>query len=459
MVPSYSGAAGGRQCSNTYCHAGVKYYSGGVYSPQGSGSTPLWGDPAYLGGSGCGKCHGNPPGGTHNPSTNCNACHNHVAASNIAFTDKTKHINGIVETTVDFCLGCHSTTTACGASDPACVAQKLVGAHISHTDADLFLVGKKLSTGDFTDQSWIYSIKYVKGFPKYGCGFCHPMDSGKHKNGTIELDMDPTHSLAGTVKTKNKAAATNETGATWYTRTTGSSVVCANVYCHSNGYKSGTSYRYKTTPDWYATSPWAAVDKCSQCHGNSPVFAIYSGSPAHARHVVANHYKNIYSNYSGKLAIAGAVGSGAVHGDPATSTTFNCNVCHFSTVKKAFNDKGSICSSCHVAAGSATLKGTMDVYSSNTNHVNGVVDVSFMTPFVIKSKAQVRDSIVTVSQLNTSWTRVNGYKNLSSHDLSRTTPTYTAGTCLTVACHNGTRMEWSTPGPLLCAACHVDLTQ
>ena len=279
------------------------------------------------------------------------------------------------------------------------------------------------------------------------------MDVGTHKNSVIELDMDPSHSLAGTVKTKNKA------GGPWYTRTTGVNVVCSNVYCHSSGYITSTSYRYKTTPDWYATSPWASVDKCSQCHGNSPAFAIYSGSSAHGLHVVASHYKNVYSNYSGKLAVAGAVGSGAVHGDPATSTTFNCNVCHFATVKNAFNDKGSICSSCHTASGSAALKGTMNVDSSNTTHVNGVADVVFMDPFVIKSKAQVRDSIATVSQLNANWTRVKGFKTMSSHDVSRTTPQYNKGTCSTVACHNGTQMEWATPGPLLCAACHVDLTQ
>ena len=448
MAPSYSSS--GRQCSNTYCHAGVQNFNGTTYSPQGTGPAPLWGDPAYLGGSGCDKCHGYPPGGVHTASTSCNACHNHVAASNNSFADKTKHINGTVETTADDCIICHST---CASGDASCIDMKLVGAHNSHTGADLFLTGKKLSAGDYTDQSWIYSIQYVKGVPKYGCGFCHPMDAGTHKNSLIELDMDPSHSLAGTVKTKNKA------GGPWYNSTTGVSVVCSNIYCHSNGYITSTSYRYKTTPDWYATAPWASVDKCSQCHGNSPAFAIYSGSSAHGRHVVASHYKNVYSNYSGKLAVAGVVGSGAVHGDPATSTTFNCNVCHFSTVKNAFNDKGSICSSCHVASGSAALKGTMNVYSSNTTHVNGVADVVFMDPFVIKSKAQVRDSIATVSQLNASWTRVKGFKTMSSHDVSRTTPQYNKGTCSTVACHNGTRMEWATPGPLLCAACHVDLTQ
>jgi len=456
MSPTYAASS----CSNTYCHAGMRYYSAGTYTPQGASPTPVWGDPAYLGSSGCNKCHGYPPAGPagseHSTSTNCNACHSHVAASNIAFNDKTKHIDGIVQTTKDECLGCHSTTNACVAGDPSCVAQKLVGAHISHTDADLFLVGKKLSTGDYTDQTWIYSIQYVNGFPKYGCGFCHPMDAGTHKNSVIELDMDPTHSQAGTVKTKNKA------GGPWIaSRVTGTNVVCSNVYCHSNGFMSGTpsSYQYRNTPDWYATAPWTAVDKCSQCHGNSPNSGGSVGSPAHAKHVVANHYKNIFSNYSGKLPEAGVVGSGSVHGDPATSTTFNCNVCHYATVKVSFNDKGSVCNSCHVASGSAPLKGSLDVDTTNTKHVNGVVDVVFMDPFVIKSKAQLRDSITTVSQLNSSWIRVKGFKTFSSHDLSRTTPQYTAGTCSTVACHNGTHMEWSTPGPLLCAACHVDLPQ
>lgn len=452
MAPDYVSA--GRVCNNTYCHAGLRKASDGT--AQGTGSTPSWNDPAYLGGTGCGKCHMNPPAYPHSSSTNCSACHNHLAQSNVAFIDKSKHLNGSIEVTVDDCLGCHSSVNVCAPEDPTCINKELIGAHSFHTDAELFLAGKKLSAGDYIDTSWIYAIEYKDGFPKYGCGFCHPMDSGSHKNNAVELDLDPSHSLAGTVKTRNKA------GGPWVVSySLGTSVVCSNVYCHSNGFVSETTsqYQYQTTPDWYATDPWGGVDKCAQCHGNSPNTGGKEGSAAHARHVVGNHYTDIFDGYSSRIAVAGAPGSGAAHGDPATSTTFNCNLCHNATVTVSYNDRGSVCSSCHVTSGSAPLKGTMQVLATSQAHINGEVDVVFTSPFTLKSKAQLRTGIDTVQSVYTSWTRVNGYKTATSYDQARTTPSYVGGTCSTVACHNGTQMEWRTKGPLACAACHVGLPQ
>jgi predicted CxxxxCH...CXXCH cytochrome family protein len=474
MTPSYSYAPG-RTCSNTYCHAGVRNQDGSV---QGSGPAPAWGDPGYLGGTGCGKCHGNPPPYPHTGSMSCNACHNHVDQSNVAFADKSIHINGHVETTVDECLGCHSST-GCTPEQLAagtCFDKKLVGGHRTHTDAEMFLYNrdangnilivdgkpsmKKLSTGDYIDPAWIYQIKYKKGFPQYACGFCHPMDAGTHKNGIVELDLDPTHSLVGTVKTKNKE------GGPWIaTRTTGSLVRCNNVYCHSSGFVSETTqqFQFQQTPDWYyadkngGTSPWDGLDNCAQCHGNSPNTNGKEGSTAHARHVVGNHYKDVFDGYSAKLKAAGSIGSGAVHGDPATSTNFNCNICHFDTVRVAYNDKGSVCIDCH--SSTAPVKGNMVVYSSSTKHINGDIDVAFMEPFTVKSKAQLRNYISSVQSVYTSWTRVKGYKTYSSADVARSKPNYVGGTCLTTACHNGTQMEWRTKGPLDCAACHTGLPQ
>jgi predicted CxxxxCH...CXXCH cytochrome family protein len=288
------------------------------------------------------------------------------------------------------------------------------------------------------------------------------MDNGTHKNSLVELDLDPSHALRGSVKTKNKA------GGPWVTTySIGTSVVCNNVYCHSNGYISDATqqYAFKQTPDWYyadshsGTSPWASVDKCAQCHGNSPNTGGIEGSSAHAKHVVGNHYKGIFSGYSGKIAVAAAPGTMAAHGDPDNSTTFNCNICHFDTVKAASNDKGSVCMDCHTAPGTAPAKGVMDVYSSNTMHVNGDVDVVFMEPFDLKSRAQLRNDIATVQGVYSSWTRVHGYKTYSSHDLAKHKPVYFGGTCSTTACHNGTQMEWRTQGPLACAACHTGLPQ
>jgi predicted CxxxxCH...CXXCH cytochrome family protein len=399
---------------------------------------------------------------------NCYACHNHIAQTNLSFTDKSKHINGIVETTVDECLGCHSTYNLCEPGDTSCIDKKLLGAHAKHTNVELFLSGKKLSTDDYTDSSWIYSIKYKGGFPQFGCGFCHPMNSATHKNGIVELDFNPNNALRGSVKTKNKV---NGPWVTTYVQD--QSVVCNNVYCHSNGFVSETTkaYSFVQTPDWYysdlhgGTSPWANVDSCSQCHGNSPNTGGKEGSSAHARHVVGNHYKDVFGGYSAILKPAGAPGTGSVHGDPATATTFNCNICHYNTVRTAYNDKGSVCSSCHTTSG----KGIMAVYSTGTanneingpgtSHVNGRIDVVFMEPFAIKSKAQLRDSLSSVQSVYSSWTRIKGYKTYSSYDLAKNKPNYVGGACSTTACHNGTLMEWRTKGPLHCSACHNGLPQ
>jgi len=454
MTPAYNTTT--RKCSNTYCHAGVqiKDISTGIVTYQGAKPEPSWGESAFA----CSMCHGYPPKGLHTTSVNCSACHNHIDLSNQSMRDKTKHINGIVETTVDDCLGCHSSYNTCSESDPSCVNKKLVGGHLTHTNSEMFLAGKKLSTGDYIDPSWIYGITFKKGFPQYACGFCHPMDMAAHKNGIIEIDMDPAHALRGSVKTKNKA------GGPWLTTyVPNDSVICNNVYCHSSGYVSDVTrqYQFKQTPDWYyadkngGTSSWEGVDRCAECHGNSPNTGGTEGSTAHARHVVANHFKDVFDNISAKLIPAGAPGSGAVHGDPKTSTNFNCNICHFDTVRDAFNDKGSVCIDCH----STTSKGTMKVFSSSTKHVNGDIDVAFMEPFNFKSKAQLRDSIYSVQSVYTSWTRVKGYKTYSSYDLARRKPQYVGGTCTTTSCHNGTQMEWRTKGPLSCAACHTGLPQ
>lgn len=506
MTPTYS--PGSRQCNNTYCHAGVQIKDiNGVVTYQGSKPNPTWADAGYLAGTGCNMCHGYPPGGQHPTSTICSGCHAHVDQSNLAFVqndpvqqnDVRNHLNGSINVTEDECLGCHSSDGCTPAEVLAktCFSRELVGGHDTHTNSELFLKNadlsnKKLSAGDYIDSSWIYGITYKKGFPQYACGFCHPMDVALHKNGVVEVDLNPNNAFRGSVKTKNKAEGATPSG--WYntwlkTYIPGSinesggylsgSVVCNNVYCHSTGYVSEKTqqYQFKETPDWYyadshgGVSPWAGQDTCAKCHGNSPntrsVFnnttSLNEGSSAHARHVVANHFKDVFIGYSeGKLAPAGPAGSGAVHGDPSTSTNFNCNICHYDTVRTPYNDKGNVCFDCHKSTGGTIaggIKGTMVVYSSSTKHVNGDVDVTFMAPFAVKSKAQVRDNIASIQSVYTSWTRVNGYKKKNSYDLARTTPVYAGGTCSTTACHNNTMMEWRTKGPLPCAACHTGLSQ
>ena len=80
--------AGAVTCAN-YCH--------GATLTGGSTRTPSW--TATL--TGCGTCHGTPPGGAHqigdHPTTQCNVCHFAVmnTSSNTTITNTALHLNGV----------------------------------------------------------------------------------------------------------------------------------------------------------------------------------------------------------------------------------------------------------------------------------------------------------------------------------------------------------------------------
>lgn len=403
VTPAF-GYAGG-SCSTTYCHGT---------------SAPLWTDTGYLTGvasNDCAKCHGYPPSGTHPADNDCHKCHSSVASGNTGIADVTKHMNGTVDVSADNCTDCHASLT---------------GAHTAHTSS-AFLTGKTLSGGNY-GQSWFYDVSYSSGNPQFSCGYCHPDTATTHMKGTVDLDFDPTHAPVGNlVKTKNSSSPT-------ITRSTGS-VTCSGLYCHSNGYNN-SGYAFATTPDWYAATPWASVDKCAQCHGNSPSTGGKAGSSAHGAHVVGIHYTDVYSGTTGKTT---------GHGNPATSTTINCNVCHSDTVAVNTNDSNTVCVTCHTGT---STKGAAAIAAASTSHINGTPDVVF-DGFSVKSRAQVRDNITTVNELNTSWTR-NSYKAAGSTDASKRTPSYSGGTCSTVDCHNGNSVGWTATN-VSCKSCHTGL--
>ncbi len=218
---------------------------------------------------------------------------------------------------------------------------------------------------------------------------------------------------------------------------------CNNNACHTNG----TGGAANLTANW--STGWVAdgdSDTCNNCHGNSPT------SNAHQVHAVGIHAEDIYSGTTGLLSTATATKS---HGDPVTSTTINCNLCHSQTVTMARNKFGSECVSCHSADAAGTVMGVAD----KSKHVDGSKQVVFaMTSF--KSKAQLRDDITTVPELDNNWTRTDGYKAAASFDQVKltTTPVYASGpkTCSTVDCHNGITATWAAPANN-CMACHTSL--
>jgi predicted CxxxxCH...CXXCH cytochrome family protein len=411
-VPSYDGTS----CNNTYCHNPAAATGGTLATGNaGTNTSPDWNDATYIADgtlktqTNCDRCHLSPNGarvisgsqdhsGLDVDSDGCAGCHGHDG--NTAGADPDLHIDGQLHASGgDACDGCHSSFVS-------------EGKHTEHTDRAGFLAGKSLTNNDYGGQGtagmWWYDVTYVNGQPKFACGYCHPEVNASHTTGStayppsgVVLDLANNDTDAvGTVKELNATAQS-------FTQSSGS-VTCSSVYCHSPGYTTSPApandYQYQATPDWYAVNPWNGVDRCDQCHGNSPnndnVNQI--GTSAHGMHVVALHFKDISTGASGQITETGTTGTGAAHGDTNVSTTINCHLCHNETVTVNYNDLNNnatdggttACSACH-DGGTAPLMGTMVVDTANNSHVDGTPSIQFAN-VAMKVRAQMRDAIKVV---------------------------------------------------------------
>jgi predicted CxxxxCH...CXXCH cytochrome family protein len=339
------------------------------------------------------------------------------------------HINGTLEVDADSCVSCHT-----GDIDGA-----LAGVHGSHTDTAAFLAGKTVSGGGNGGAGW-YTTSWTNGQPSFGCGECHPTEGVSHPINGLNVDVDPAGEspTAGSPKLKNAAQSVAITSR--------SSVTCSSVYCHSSG---ETSPAYQTSPDWYGGS---ISGNCNDCHGNAP------STGTHSNHLVGIHYETLYDGASGLMSSGGA--SAAAHGDAASSDTIGCQTCHNNTVSVTVNDQNSICATCH-DGGTAPLQGNMAINTGGSTHLNTQPDVVFDTLSSYKSRAQLRDDITTVTELNDNWTRNGGYKAAGSFDQMKVaTPSYAGGACSNVSCHNGiTTPTWTTGFAGDCSKCHTSLPQ
>jgi len=288
----------------------------------------------------------------------------------------------------------------------------------------------------------------ASGTYKFGCANCHPLSVTNHLNGAVEVELAASAS-GGHLKAKNGAGAAIN-----------GSLECNNVYCHSNGYKPGASFTYATTPAWGSS---IAGDRCAACHGNSPNNGIV-GSAAHSAHVVGIHVDDIFNGVSKKLPIGGAATVNAAHGRNNRSTTINCNICHAATVSTFANDLNPACSGCHNGS-TAPLKNTGSLISNTANHVNGMVDVTFVNQ-KIATKAQLANSAFAgYTAANAGgWSRNSNSMNFktytSSYDVSKSTLAASASWsqaagCANVACHNGKTVKWTDT--VDCTSCHTRL--
>jgi predicted CxxxxCH...CXXCH cytochrome family protein len=115
-APAWDRAAG--TCSGTYCHGRYSgtyeyYFWEELYAFPYSraGGTPSWTGAPMT----CTSCHGNPPpGGTwhsgyHGGGNECSRCHPGVDAAGTAFTDRSRHVNGVIDVrwSGSGCSRCH----------------------------------------------------------------------------------------------------------------------------------------------------------------------------------------------------------------------------------------------------------------------------------------------------------------------------------------------------------------
>ena len=288
--------------------------------------------------------------------------------------------------------------------------------------------------------------------------------------GTVLIDLKSgAANVVGTLRSKNSAAIT--TGgvpagtAGSGTTVVGSTLTCANIYCHSNGY--ATTPVYATTPDWYAGN--FTGDRCANCHGNWPNSTI-AGSPTHYNtnwlgtgmaggHAMGIHARKIVNalNFTGLLQPGST--DPVSHGAASTSTTISCNTCHWATIQTSANNGSAQCSGCHTIAATQALATIFD----KSKHVSGSVNVTFQPSLTIKSKAQLRDASFATISSSTLWHRNGTYKTAGSYDASKqllSTGSYAGGggNCSNVICHFNKPVNWTvTPGSVDCYSCHQSM--
>jgi len=439
-------------CKNVYCHSqgtvGTAPYSAPNFTP--TWGTPLNCDGCHTGGTVSGPTYatGSPKANSHpkHVTTNtgiCYKCHYSTTTIGTAITNTANHNDGNYDLmgsgpTATFAvtvngtftvptqcsnISCHFNGSATWGTTLTCASchNSLSGAHAKHIYTITGAVYGSLATNVSSTEYW------------FGCGNCHPTDAATyHANGTINLDV--ARGVSG-LKLLN-GLTTTVTG-------TGNNTRCGSVYCHSDG--KGT---FTMSPTWGSTYA-SAFNTCGQCHGNAPT------SDAHAAHSVGIHYDDVFNGTSGLTPSTGNVGVSAGHGDPAQSTTINCNICHSNTVTKSRNKYGTACTGCH--GGNADNPNAVVTADMNkVSHIDGLKTVVFAAT-TITSKAQIRDPGLGM------WTRATGtYKKgtAASRDTSvsmlNTAPGYTAAKNCTVVCHNDTTINW-TSTPITCDKCHTTL--
>ena len=372
MTPTYNPA--NKQCTNTYCHAGVQIKTGETVSYQGSKPNPTWNDAGYLGGTGCNMCHGYPPLGLHPSSTVCSACHNHVDQSNLTMADKTKHLNGKVETTVDDCLGCHGHNTGFqGQGD-------CTGCHAGVQGA------RRAMQTDFGQASHHISGAWAN-VTKVDCTACHAegnyADGSENTTYHTKIAGKPVYlkQWVGTFPSAGSNGTFNIISTTALRRNKRNTYVLTPfcISCHNETNANATPYHDGNTPETYSwdnnsidskysnisTTPWGkfnstaynvvpadTVTKAFSAHGNAgqnrmtkslTTFATYSATSD----VQCNDCHNTHSSpVVNGTSYAPANTAGGIL--KTYSTNYTPTAGGSTATKNAYSASSDLCFDCHL---------------------------------------------------------------------------------------------------------------
>jgi predicted CxxxxCH...CXXCH cytochrome family protein len=459
-LPSWDPAT--RTCSGVYCHGAT------LKAPPATPPSWTYVDPALVRPNSvqCLLCHGYPPPSHSASSTSCQGCHAPTVRSDGTIdVAGGRHVNG----SLDFsgggsgfaCDACHAFPPA----DPA---------HVAH-----FGLAGAASTGQYGDLR-VLQDRYPGETPTsapaayaFGCGLCHPIDSGRHMDGSVEVALYEAGAAAGSLKLRNAPTAA-------YDPATGT---CSGVYCHSTG---------QATPTYAATPGWTSGQHlgCGGCHANPPAYP--SGGAGSA---TANSHLDLaddgyeFGHFLGLMGPWHTSQHGGNYGAADDAAPITCQTCHFDTTDPASTGPSGFywldttgdyalagnvdpawlaqqqCNACHGPGGAATGAGKV----LPLRHVNGARDVAFDPRTALPAIAWLPPSPgtptgpywMTSASSSMPWpSSVHWNGSTVSFDLAGSSYDRATKTCSNVACHLAEAPVWGRPyqyytnSSATCYLCH-----
>lgn len=314
----------------------------------------------------------------------------------------------------------------------------------------------------------------------FGCGTCHPLDFGSHRDGSPEVELYDAAAPAGSLKQLAPATAAYDPAAG----------TCSDVYCHSSGQ---ATPGYRPTPGWTSGTSLG----CDGCHDNPPRYP--SGGAGSA---TANSHVNLaddgveFGHFLGMLGPWKTSKHGGWWGPGQDAAPITCQTCHADTVDPSNTgpsgfyyldttgdyvlpggDPGRItsgwilgyqCATCHTE-GSATapLQGGKVL---PLRHVNGRRDVVFDARETLPAISWLPAAPATPvkpywftgghpSMVDWAETVVTWSSTTASYSLAQSAYDPASKTCTSVACHMAEDPVWGRPNDWgtsfdYCDRCH-----